>query len=125
METKTSQKTEKILRKISRAVTEAKKLFLQTSFENLANIVKHFHGIIGQPSLIDSGQEVATSCRRAKERTSAVFTEIWIDEKWWSDSMKCFSLSAECPKPLGKREISDVNEDLGNHSKDQFHYLTR
>ena len=33
-------------------------------------------------------------------------------------------LSAECPKPLGKREISDMNEDLENHSKDQLHYLT-
>ena len=33
-------------------------------------------------------------------------------------------LAAECPKPLGKREISDMNEDLVNHSKDQLHYLT-
>ena len=32
--------------------------------------------------------------------------------------------SARCPKPHGKREISDMNEDLGNHSKDQLYYLT-
>ena len=32
-------------------------------------------------------------------------------------------LSAECPKPPGKREISDMNEDLGNLPKDQLHYL--
>ena len=32
-------------------------------------------------------------------------------------------LSAECPKSPGKREISDMDEDLVNHSKDQLHYL--
>ena len=32
-------------------------------------------------------------------------------------------LSAKCPKPPGRREISNMNEDLGNHSKDQSYYL--
>ena len=32
-------------------------------------------------------------------------------------------LSARCPKPPGKREISNMNEDLVNHSKDHFFYL--
>ena len=34
-------------------------------------------------------------------------------------------LSAECPKPSGTREISVMNEDLGDESEDQLHYLTR
>ena len=32
-------------------------------------------------------------------------------------------LSARCPKPPG-RQISDMNEDLENPSKDQSYYLT-
>ena len=48
--------------------------------------------------------------RRVKEGTSAVLLQSGLDEKWWADSMECFSYL---------RNIQDLLSDVENLSKDQ------
>ena len=52
--------------------------------------------------------------RRVKEGTSAVLLQSGLDEKWWADSMECFS---------NLRNGPDLRDVLGNHIKDRSFLL--
>ena len=53
--------------------------------------MKNYHGIIEQLHLIAQRQGLAErAVRRVKEGTPAVLLQFGVDEKWWSDSMKCY-----------------------------------
>ena len=60
--------------------------------------------------------------RRVKEGTSAVLLQSGLDEKWWADSMECFSYLRNIQDLLsdGKTHMNGV---LGNHLKDQLSRL--
>ena len=56
----------------------------------LGKSCEEYHVIIGQLYLIDWRQEIAErAVRRVKEGTSAVLLQSGLDDKWWSDSVKC------------------------------------
>ena len=60
----------------------SQKLFIRTIYENLANIVKNYHGIIGQLYLIDGRQEIAErAVRRVKQGTSTVLLQSGLNEE--------------------------------------------
>ena len=65
-----------------------------------------------------------TSCTSSKRVNISRIIAIWIEWRLMVRFHEMFLLSTECPKPPGKWEISDMNEDPVNHSKDQLHYLT-
>ena len=101
------------------------KIFVWTIFENSANILKNYHGIIGQLFLTDWRQEIAErAVTSSKRRHIRRIIAIWIEWRMMVRFHEMPLLSARCPKPAGKREIWDTNEDLVNHSKDQFFNLT-
>ena len=56
--------------------------------------------------------------RRVKEGTSAALLQSGLNEKWWADSMECFTYLRNVTDLLsdGKTPLRDV---LGNHSKDR------
>ena len=58
----------------------SQKLFIWTIYENLAHLVKNYHGIIGQLFLIDKRQEIAErAVRRVKEGNISCIIAIWIE----------------------------------------------
>ena len=64
-----------------------------------------------------------TSCTSSRRRDISRIVAIWIEWKMVVRFHGMLSLSPRCPKPPGKREISNMNEDLVNHSKDQLYCL--
>ena len=88
--TKTSQETEKSLRKLLEP-SQKPKVFIPTIRWNLANPVKNYHGTIELPRLTDQKINgiAERAARRVKAGTSAVLLQSGLDENWWSDSMEC------------------------------------
>ena len=66
----------------------SQKLFSWTIYQNLASLVKNYHGIIDQLHLI-AFEFAERLVLRVKEGTSAVLLQSGLDEKWRSDAMKC------------------------------------
>ena len=69
------------------------KSFTLTILWNSAKLVKISPGIIARQHRTDSetdGIAKITVCR-IKERTSAVLLQSGLDEKWWADSMECYT----------------------------------
>ena len=92
--TKTSQETQKSLQKIPGADKETKShLFTQTIPWNLANPVKTYPGIIARQHHTDPKQIglQKRAVRRLKEGTSVALLQSGLDEKWWADSMECYT----------------------------------
>ena len=111
--------------KDSKSRYRSQKLFLRTIDWNLTSPVKNYHGIIGQAfSHRSETTNCRTSCTSSKRRNISRIIAIWIDSRMTTRFHEMLLLSAESPKLPRKREISDLIEDLGNHSKDQLHYLT-
>ena len=69
------------------------KSFTLTIPWNLARPVKIFPGIIVRQHHTDQKQNgiAERAVRRVKEGTSAVLLQSGLDQKWWADSMECFS----------------------------------
>ena len=68
------------------------KSFTLTITWNVAKPVKIFPGIIVRRHHTDRKQKgLLKKVRRVKENTSAVLWQSGLDEKWWADSMECFS----------------------------------
>ena len=61
-----------------------------------------------------------TSCTSTKRRDISRIVAIWIEWKVVVRFHGMLSLSAESPKHLDRREISNMNKDLVTHSKDHF-----
>ena len=59
---------------------------------NLAKLVQIFPGIIVRQHHTDQKHGIAERVvRRVKEGTSAVLLQSGLDEKWWADSMECYT----------------------------------
>ena len=56
------------------------------------------------PHRSETSKVAKRAVRRVKEVTSAVLLQSGLNEKWWSDSMKCFL--QKCPKPPDRLEVS-------------------
>ena len=69
----------------------SQKLLVRTSHWNLAKLVKNYHGIIERPHLVAQKQIAERAIRRRKEAISAVLLQSGLDDKWWSDSMECYT----------------------------------
>ena len=67
------------------------KSFTLTIAWNLAKLVKIFPGIIARPHRSETNGIAERAVRRVKEGTSAVLLQSGVDEKWWADSMECFT----------------------------------
>ena len=80
--TKTSQGTEKYVRKFLEPAEKPK--VIQTMRWNLANPAKIHHGIIELLHLIDPRRMESLKEQRAELLQSG------LDEKWWADSMECY-----------------------------------
>ena len=105
-ENRTSQETEKNFVEVFRAVTEAKCYW----YERLIRIRQFLWRIVMESSVnytlfLRKKRNCRTSCTSSKKGTSAVLLQSGLNEKWWSDSMKCFYYLQNVQKPLGKREI--------------------
>ena len=86
--TKTSQETEKSLRKFFESSQKPKVIFTDNSLE-LGNHVKIYHGIIVLLHLTDPRNGIAErAVRRVEEGTSAVLLQSGLDEKWWAYSVE-------------------------------------
>ena len=77
--------------KVRRAVTEAKS-YSHGWLIGIWQILRKNHGIIGQAfsHRLETSEIAERAVRRVKEGTSAVLLQSGLDEKWWSDSMKCY-----------------------------------
>ena len=72
--------------------TGSLKSFTPTILWNLAKLVKIFPGIIARLHHIDWRlMGLLRTVRRVKEGTSAVLLQLGLDEKWWADSMECYT----------------------------------
>ena len=69
------------------------KLFALTIPWNLAKLVKISPGIIARPTphRSETNAIAERAARRVKEGTSAVLFQSLLDEKWWTDSMECYT----------------------------------
>ena len=78
-------------RGVSRAV--CRKSFALTVCWNLAKLVKFSIGIIAHLHHTDQKPMVLRKelVRRVKKGTSAVLLQSGLDERWWADSMECFT----------------------------------
>ena len=83
---------------------------------NVANIVKISPGIIARQHHTDRKQnEIAERVvRRVKEGTSAVLLQSGLDEKWWADSMECFSYLRNIQDLLSDGKRPHMRDVLGN-----------
>ena len=77
------------LAKVLGADEETKSQFTLRVPSNLASPVKNYPGIILRRHHTDRKRERAV-CRE-KEGTSAVLLQSGLDEKWWADSMECYT----------------------------------
>ena len=72
---------------------KSQKLFTLTIRWNFAKLVKNCHGIITLQHSVDPRRMVLLIERYAaqKEGTSAALLQSGLDEKWWADSMECYT----------------------------------
>ena len=106
--TKTSQVTEKSLRKFFEPSHNPKVIETDNSlkFVNFCDDQSWNHRT-STPHRSEANSIAERAVRRVKEGTSAVLLQSGLDEKWWADSMECYCLlSAKCPRPLGRWENS-------------------
>ena len=90
-ETKTSQGTEKSLRKFLEPSQKPKDIYTDNSLE-FGKSCEELSWIIEHPLLFyqKTNGIAERATRQVKEGTSAVLLQSGLDEKWWSDSMKCY-----------------------------------
>ena len=116
-QTKTSQETEKTLRKILKPSQKPKVIHTY----NLLEFGKYCEELSWnhRTTTLHRSETSGTAewaVRRAKEETSAVLLQSGSDDKWWSDSLKCCCNLRDDQKLPGRWEISKMNEDLENLS---------
>ena len=80
------------------------KSFTLTSPWNLSKVVKIFPGIIARPHHTDQKQNgiAGRAVRRVKEGTSGILLQSGLNEKWWADSMECYTYP---------RNVTDLSPD--------------
>ena len=90
-QTRTSQETEKNLRKFPENVAEAK-CYSYVHYYNLASIVKNYHGVIEQLHLIAQKQAEVQNEPYVEQRKRHQPYQGNLDRmnKWWLDSMQCY-----------------------------------
>ena len=88
--TKTSQETEKSLRKSLSSRLKSRKSFTLAIRWNLANLVKTHHGIIVHRHSIDPRRMDLLRERYAEYKKGRLLLQSGLDEKWWADSMECY-----------------------------------
>ena len=99
---KTSQETEKIFMEVFRAVAEAKS-YLYGRFIRIWQVLWRI--IMESSPHCSETRNCRTSCTSSKRRDISRIFAIWIECKVVVRFYEMLLLSAECPKPLGKREI--------------------
>ena len=86
--TKSSQKTEKSLRKFLEATDEPKVICSYNSLE--FGKACDWNHCTSTPHRSETSGTAERAARRIKERTSAVSLQSGLDEKWWAASMECY-----------------------------------
>ena len=121
-QTKTSQETEKNLRKLAETVAEAKGFLKRTSLEFGKSCEDlSWNHRTSTPYRSETNGIAERAFRRVKEGTSAVLLQSGLDDNWWSDSTDAIAI-CEMSKTSWQTGKLCVNEDLENLSKDQlFH----
>ena len=118
--TKTSQETPRSLRKFLEPDRNLEVIYTDNSWEfgKACEDLSWNHCTYTTPHRSETNEIAERAVHRVKESTSAVLLQSSLGEKWWADSMECFS---------SLRNIQDVVSDgrlhtkdvLGNHLKDQ------
>ena len=120
--TKTSQETEKSLRKFLESSKKPKLIFTDNSLE-FRNSCEIYHGITALQHLIDPRH--MTSLKEPfdekKEGTSAVLLQSGLDEKWWTP-WNAIAICETSQTSWPTRKLR-MKIDLENHSKVQSYLL--
>ena len=91
--TKTSQETGRSLQKFLEPTRKPKVIYTDNSFEfgKACEDLYSWNHCTSTPHRSGTNGIAERAVRRVKEGTSAVLLQSGMDEKWWADSMKCFS----------------------------------
>ena len=89
--TKTSQETERSLRKFPEPSEKSKVIFANNSVEfgKPCEEISWNH-CTSKPHRSETNGIAGRAVRRIKEGTSAVLLQSGLDEKWWADSLECY-----------------------------------
>ena len=91
-ETKTSQETEKSLQKFLEPTRKPKVIYTDNSLEfgKVCEDLSWNH-CTSTPFSSETDGIAERAVRRIKEGTSSVLLQSGLDEKWWADSMECYT----------------------------------
>ena len=122
--TKTSQETEKTLRKFLEPSQKPKVIYTNNSLQFGKSCEElSWNHRTAIPHRSETSEIAEQAARRVKEKTSAVLLQFGLDEKWWSDSMGycCFLQNVQNILADGKTPHERRSRE---HSKDHLYYLT-
>ena len=120
---KTSQETQRSLQKFLEPERKPKVIYTDNSLEfGKACEDLSWNQCTSTPHRSETNGIAERAVRRVKEGTSAVLLQSGLDEKWWADSMECYTYL---------RNVTDLLSDgktpyerrLGNHLQDRFFHL--
>ena len=119
-ETKNFQETQKSLQKFLEPNRKPKVIYTDNSLEFGKSCEDlSWNHCTSTPHGSETNGIAERALRRIKEWTSAVLLQSGLDEKWWADSMECYTAICETFKTsclMGKHLTNDV---LENHLKDR------
>ena len=120
--TKTSQETQRSLQKFLEPTRNPKVIYTDNSLEfGKACEDLCWNHCTSTPHRSETNGIAERAVRRVKG-TSAVWLQSRLDDKWWADSMECYTYLRNVQDLLAERKLR-VNEDLENHLKDQLFQL--
>ena len=120
---KTFHETERNLQKVLEPNRKPKVIYTDNSLEfGKACEDLSWNHCTSTPHRSETHGIAERAVRRVKEGTSAVLLQSGLDEKWWTDSMECYTYLRNIQDLLsdGKTHTKDV---LGNHLKSLLFHL--
>ena len=118
--TKTSQETEKSVRKFLEPSQKPKVIYTDNTLEcgNYCEDQSWNHRT-STPHRTETSGTAERAVRRVKEGTSAMLLQTRLDEKWWAGSMECYCHLRNVQDLLQEGKTPYERHDLENHSKGQ------
>ena len=114
--TNTSQETQRSLQKFLEPERKPKVIYTDNSLE-------FGKACTSTPHRSETNGIAERTVRRIKEGTSAVLWQSGLDEKWWTDSMECFTYLRNVTDLLSDGKRRPMKDVLGNHLKDRLFHL--
>ena len=115
--TKTSQETEKSVRKFLEPSQKTKVIYTDKSLEFGKSCEDlSWNHRTSTPHRSETNGIAGRAVRRAKEGTSAVLLQSGLDEKWWADSLECHCYLRNVQDLLAVGTFL-VKDDSDNHSR--------